>query len=668
MKKHVFNIIICVLTSLLLAGCEVELEEAPKGSIYCTGTVDAQGINTTGFKVSSLLESTNLGHGRFTVQSFDCDLPQIIFVSNAEGNPVLLYRDLIPKKGTIEINAQTTAIAYLTFSPDLGTVYGDDYKELIEIITSAKNYEKYLAEVTKSIAENRDIYDTTNIQLIDAAKAVYTELLGDTSRLFYDGSKDLSFYTYMYGCWPIDVRPAGNKLNFRLPALCPSYWCTVFDSNHSPTGEKFVLPSRENVSTLNLIKCIMGQSDWLYGEQVSYTFPKTNTQKVFFFDRSNTAGQIDKWLQIAGCVLQIIGVPSNPIIIKTVAESLSYAIPTAITMLESGNFQEHIWTFLPLIIKTTLNILSDPKSNSYMANFIGYYAIEIQEAMERIAPWERALGCANLITRTIWNCICESSYTFCGEYYPDGSFGLCTSIFLNIIEGNHILGQTGQPYDIVISVASGNSDMNYDNYKIKFVTNSGCGSIDPELDGNVYYHTGHLQYVASGTWYLGDQATQQARAILIDKTTNKEIESIDLSATLIQNLWQIGVRCEWASSYLFQFQLNENETSFGPTTAYGNDYDGKGEYFIYTGTVQNNRLHLTVAAYTTSDNHHFRTDEHTVYLTNDHNTCYGVLTYDDDAGCTNALDADRISGGKEARHIILNDSTSHTSNCANRRL
>ncbi|MBR1644192.1 MAG: hypothetical protein IJ684_02325 [Bacteroidales bacterium] len=664
-----FNkIFVGLISVLLLAGCEVDIEKSVLNSAYYKGTVNAGNLNTSGFKVESLLESTELGNGKFTVQAFSCEYPQYLSVKNENGEPVMLFRERLSNKREIEINARTTAIAVLTFHPVLGTVYGDDYDELVSIITSTEHFNVFLSAVEQSVADNRYIYDTTNTRLINAAKDVFTELLGDTTRLYYDGSystayakaKSTSPLTELYGCWPIDVRAEGNKLKFRVPGCCPSYWCKVYDENAEYTGENFVVPTRENYGALNVIKCLMGQSDWLYGAQVEYTFPKVNEHRTFFFDRGGLAGQADKGFQLAGCILQMLGVFYDDKII----EEVSSAISEALTVMEGGNWQDHIWNLVPLAIKATLDVLSNPSSNSYIANYVGYHAINIAKTIAWINFVE---GGSNLLLRTVWNFLSDLEYAFCSQYYPTHTFGLCSD-YIRIIRGNNQTGLPNTSLDepLAVEVVSDNwDDLQSRNYKVKFVAKEGCGSFSNTIVPLTENNT------ASSEWTLGSgqNETQYAYAILMDMDNNTILDSVMFSATIERNLWQVNSRCQDYGSYTWSYILDLGNSSsgiinIGPETVYGYDYDGKNLKVIYSGTynASNRQLIIDEAEYTVNDKHHFRTDRFTVTLSNNNVSVTGVLIYDDGAGCVCALDVNKISGNNKKK-VQLTDNTSRTTGC-----
>ena len=478
MKKTLRRLFIGLFSIVLFIGCVKEdNDDSNLEIISCNGTISIEGLNTNGFEVQSILERANLSNNGFNVKVFDSDIPQYLMVVNQNGDPVMLYRDVVSDDDRIVINAQTTAIAALTFHPALGTAVGNDYHQLVNIITSTQHFSEYLTAVESSIAANRNIYDTTNLQLLNAAKSVFAELMGDTTRLFGGfenvATKGTSPLTELYGCWPIDVRADQNKLKFRLPGCSPSYWCKVYDENSELTGEEFILPTRSNYGVLNVVECLMGKSDWLYGDEVTYTFDRNNQERFFHFDRSGFEGESNKYMHLANCILQMLGVKFNNDQITQVSIMLGQCISAS----EGADGWDALMTLVPSIIDATLNWLSNPSSNSYAANFVGYHAINITKALKWVNLLE---GGGNLLLRTIWNFVSEDEYVFCSRYSSDSSkFGICLDPeqrclmeIYNNTNGNNWLNNTNW----------GTSEPLSEWYGV--ITNENGNVISVNLDGN----------------------------------------------------------------------------------------------------------------------------------------------------------------------------------------
>lgn len=527
MKRTLRRLFIGLFSIVLFAGCVKEdngdsnSETEELQTISCNGTINMEGLNTNGFEVQSILERTTLSNNGFNVEVFDGDIPQYLMVTNQNGDPVMLYRDIVSGNESIVINAQTTAIAALTFHPALGTAVGNDYQQLVNIITSTQHFAEYLAAVESSIAANKNIYDTTNLQLVNAAKAVFTELMGDTTRL-YGGFENLatkgtSPLTELYYCWPIDVRADQNKLKFRLPGCSPSYWCKVYDSEFQPTGEEFVLPTRSNYGVLNVVECLMGKSDWLYGDEVTYTFPSADLNRIFHFDRSEGLGQVDKWGQIANCILQMLGVYVD----HNTVTGLSVALSTSLAGIEGGNFGDVVYSMVPTLIDVTLDYLGD----NYSSNIVGDYSKAITKGLKWVNLVE---GGGNLLLRTIWNILSRDEYTFCSKYNSNGTFGRCSD-YLEIVSGNEQTGQASSQLDEPLEVRVVLNQNDYSergDFVVKFEVYGGghVSKIAVDVDST---------YKASVEWTLGDDEDEEqyVYAILVEYGLI-EIDTVIFTATI----------------------------------------------------------------------------------------------------------------------------------------
>lgn len=530
------KIIISLLALLLFGACEVEIENNIEHSVYCNGTIDISESNSSNFEIISLLDKSEINNNRFAIQTFECDLPQMLIVKNNKDEVVMLYRDLISSNKEIEINTYSTAIAFLTFHPALSTVHGEDYSKLVEILKSTKSFDDYLQAVNNSITQNKSIYDTTNTELINSSQKIFNELFSDTTNLLKNSvlnRKELSILTELYGCEPIHVSSNGRKLIFKMPGLYPAYKCTV-SSEDGAVINTFLVPSRDNYGAFNIIQCARGQSNFAYGEEVVFNFPNSIQKANFHFKRDG----FDLFVQLATSALQTVGAPFDENLLKRVA----YGIQTALTAININLYEVDItstlWNvILPIVVDVTLEKLSDPVGNSYLENFIGYHAINVGNALNVYSKIE---GGANALLRILWLLRCENEYDFCAQYFNE-KFGLCTDAKLRKVSGDN---QTGLPYNalnnpIVVEVVT-EEDLSNKNYIVKFITENGNGwynEVETFIDENKR---------ASYQWTLNENdENQYAWAQLIDKESNIILDSVKFTSTLSKgNIWIADITCD----------------------------------------------------------------------------------------------------------------------------
>lgn len=651
------KIIISLLAILLFGACEVEIEEATENSTYITGTIDAGNLNTSDFKVMSIFEEVEVGNNKFTIQTFECDLPQMLMVKNNKDEVVMLYRDLTNSNNEITINAYSTAITLLTFHPVLGAIHGDDYRELINLISTRKSFDTYLSAVEKSISQNRFIYDTTNTELLDAAKNLFADLISDSIKFdkkFGINLKSNSPLTDLYDCAPIDVTAEGNTLKFKIPGLTPTYECKVYDEYGGYEGYFFV-PTRGNYGVWDATLCVLGQGDWLWGEEASFTF-NDYSKKTFVFNRSG----IETFSQLALCILQALGVPEEWVPIRKVATSIMTALAQNGISLATpgGNFQTLFYSALPIALDATLEVVEEiPFFTPKRYLNLSYFA-------KRALFWVNIVeGSGNLTGRIYSYLNSRDEITFCSQRFSNNKFGICTDATLRKKDGDNQTAFPGDllPKPIVVELITEN-DISDRNYIVKFVTNNGHGWYD-EIEVPIINNT------ASYQWRLNENdETQYAWAQLIDKDNNLILDSVKFTANVKHERWYAGERCEGRDSYLFTFALDlgtGGDYQIPATTISVNDYDGDPGTKVYSGSFVNNVLNLTVITYYDG---YCRTDVFNGQVTGNSITINGVLTGDNDgcAGCNVVLDMEKVDSNTKRSDILskkVNDNNSKANGC-----
>lgn len=415
------KIILGLLAVLLFASCEPDPPEVNEFETkVCNGTVNAGGLNTAGFQVVSLLEETPLNGGNFTIETMDSGTPQLLMVTNANDEVVMLYRGIIPDNGNVEINALSTALASLTFHPALASVNGSDFQEMIDLFTSKPSFDNFLSAIENSIAQNRAIYDTTNTELMNAAQAFFEDLVVDTTSFGFKSAtnqKVTSHLTNRFDCWPIDVHGDGKTLKFRIPGLFPAYSCKVYDEENNLEGN-FWVPARGNYGLWDFGLCFFGQGDIVYGEEAVYTFNE-GKNKTFVFDKSGT----DLFDQLAGCILQMIGVWEGLTLVESVAVSIEGALAqNGISLLNPGdNWETLLNAALPIALDATLEVVKNHFDKPYLKKPLKIF--QFASVAKKALFWINiAEGGVNLVGRITSYLICSETITFCAQMYGKYDF------------------------------------------------------------------------------------------------------------------------------------------------------------------------------------------------------------------------------------------------------
>ena len=415
MRLNKLFIVLLAMFSLLTS-CEDPIENNNENNDLefetrlSNGSVSIENGNTSNLSVASLIDESSLNNGSFSVEVFDTDLPQLLMATNNNDDVVMLYKGVIPENGNIEINAHSTATAILTFHPALAEINGGNYQEMINVFTSANSFPAFLSEVENSIAQNKAIYDTTNTNLISAAQEVFRELFGDSVNM--KNTKYTSLLTNKFDCWPIDVEKDDDNrtLKFRMPGLFPTYNCKVYDEdgNHE---RSFYVPTRGNYGLWDAFLCAIGQSDWVYGDQVSYTFNNNAKQRTFEFNRDG----LSTTLQIAGCITDALGIDKvDPVFYDELLHEVAIDLEPYI---ETFDIKSIFLDVIPVLFEATLEKLE--KKGNVNISSKAKKALKILKLVNIIENVGNPLG------RLVSHWRCENEITFCAQYYNAGYFDKC---------------------------------------------------------------------------------------------------------------------------------------------------------------------------------------------------------------------------------------------------
>lgn len=422
MRLNKLFIVLLAMFSLLTS-CEEPIEnnnennDLESETRLSNGSVSIENGNTSNLSVASLIDESSLNNGSFSIEVFDNDLPQLLMVTNNNNDVVMLYKGVIPENGNIEINAHSTATAILTFHPALAEINGGNYQEMVNVFTSASSFPNFLSEVESSIAQNKAIYDTTNTNLISAAQEVFVELFGDSVNM--KNTKATSHLTNKFDCWPIDVSydyDDSRNLKFRMPGLFPSYECKVYDEE-GYYESMFDVPTRGNYGAWDAFLVSIGESDLVYGEEAIYNFNNTN-KRTFVFNRLGS----DTFMQLACCVLQMIGLPdvTNDVeLVDNISVSIAIALgQNGISLMNpGGNWQTLLYSAIPIAFEATLEVLKNHK--------VEIISSKAQNLLKILKLVDIVEGAGNALGRFVSHWICENEITFCAQYYSADYFDKC---------------------------------------------------------------------------------------------------------------------------------------------------------------------------------------------------------------------------------------------------
>lgn len=522
----------------LLTSCEEPIENNNENNDLefetrlSNGSVSIENGNTSNLSVASLIDESSLSNGSFSVEVFDNNSPQLLMVTNNNDDVVMLYKGVIPENGNIEINAHSTATAILTFHPALAEIKGANYQEMVNVFTSASSFPAFLSEVENSIAQNKAIYDTTNTNLISAAQEVFRELFGDTTNSNYKNTKYTSYFTNKYDCWPIDVEEEDDNrtLKFRMPGLFPTYNCKVYDEegNHE---RNFYVPTRGNYGLWDAFLCEIGQSDWVYGDQVSYTFNNNAKQRTFEFNRDG----LSTTLQIAGCITDALGIDKvDPVFYDEVIHGVAVDLEPYI---ETFDIKSLFLDVIPVLFEATLEKL-EKKDNVNISS-------KAKKALKMLKLVNIIENVGNPLGRLGSHWLCRNEITFCAQYYSAGFFDKCgagytynASVKCNWADSYIANFTLNLPYEEEYQIPSTTIyTYDYDGTELKLVYSGNYHELDFNLTVSTYKAEDNSLIrtdVFSTTWFVGDTISLNGNA-----TYNTDLEGCPMVLELI-NVYDIN--------------------------------------------------------------------------------------------------------------------------------
>lgn len=520
----------------LLTSCEEPIENNNENNDLefetrlSNGSVSIENGNTSNLSVASLIDESFLSNGSFSVEVFDNNSPQLLMVTNETSEVIMLYKGVIPENGNIEINAHSTATAILTFHPALAEIKGANYQEMVNVFTSASSFPAFLSEVENSIAQNKAIYDTTNTNLISAAQEVFRELFGDSTNSNYKNKKDfdlfLPYLTKKFGCKPICVESYDDSktLSFRMPGLFPTYNCKVYDEEGN-YERSFYVPTRGNYGLWDAFLCAIGQNDFVYGDQVSYTFNNNAKQRTFEFNRDG----LSTTLQIAGSITDALGIDKvDPVFYDELIHEVAIDLETYI---ETYDIKSLFLDVIPVLFEETLKKLE--KKDNVNISSKAKKALKILKLVNIIENVGNPLG------RLGSHWLCRNEITFCAQYYSPGFFDKCgagytynASVKCNWADSYIANFTLNLPYEEEYQIPSTTIyTYDYDGTELKLVYSGNYHELDFNLTVSTYKAEDNSLIrtdVFSTEWFFGDTISLNGNA-----TYNTDLEGCPMVLELI---------------------------------------------------------------------------------------------------------------------------------------
>lgn len=539
MKKTLFNKMAVILVSLVCVGfascsndggdsvLQENEQEEQQGQIPISGIVSIDGnpIEVEGLTVKTFFDDSNLTDGKFEIESFSNNLPQLVYLTDTNDNTIMMARDCFSKNEKIEINEESTALALISMYPLFVNANKDNFSEIAKIITESPKYQPYLEEVKKCIYDGKDIFDVNNMELLVAMSNVIEDICQNSSlndsqtRAIFTRASTIEGITSD----PFDVTTAGNSVVISNQGLVPTYECEVYHG--ARLVETKLIEARSSYGFMDLFQRTVGNAH--LGDTTEFVLANEGEYR-FYFDRTTERAINDFSRRLWADALTILGFDTN----------------------------NNLFNVGATIIKDIATLLTDPTTDfSNVLATISGHLFQIGTSL-KWSDAAKVLNKLNLIYNAIKGTGNETARIIMGfraPYFVDfclcqynNTISTCTESEIEKVSGDNQDGFAGQKLllPLVVSTkvfADDGTEIERSTYqKVKFEVVSGGGKVDNEIVG-----TEIDSKTASTYWTLGDEGEQQVKAVVVDMVTGIEVSSpVYFTATLRENA-DLTIRLDW---------------------------------------------------------------------------------------------------------------------------
>ena len=523
------------------------------------------GTQLSGLKILTLDGEVNPGsNGKGRVVIYEGEMPQIIMLTDANDELLLMARGSFKEGESKELSARSTAIALVTMHPALSGTKSHVYKQLEELVTGSPSFNELEETIAESVRSGCSFTDTGNAVLTTVLNKVFEQVVATGEdelvggELPYDDPGEIEFdYTYTravqpegsttiagINVGPFNVTTSGSTVYFMNYALTPLYSGTI---SHHGTEENFDIPSGEDRG----IGFYFDNTE--NSNTASYTFQQEGEYQ-FYFDKNTAESYLDQSRHSVCCVLDVLGLPlDREWIMKTATDMVRFMTARGmdITSLLT-NPDTTPWD----VVKTVGLGAVDYIKEGYLEKILVQMGAKqvlaqmtqtvVKKLMGLYTLYQACNGGINAVMRITLRIDSPDIVSF-GLYYYQGKITSATKASLKIYSGNGQEGLIGrrlnEPVCVkVTTTGSDGSELLASNFhKVKFVAEADNGTVREEI-----VSTDPFGY-AQTHWTLDQKNTgiQYLKATVIDIVTNEEIsETVTFSATPLKAA-DVTFRLDW---------------------------------------------------------------------------------------------------------------------------
>ena len=524
-------------------------KEATSITAIVRGTVDIE--NPEGLKIESLIDDSELTEEGFTIEVFSNNLPQYIYVTDADGN-IRMMSHTYPKDIPLQIDAHSTALALVTMLPPFLCSSSEVFEEVKKTIVGFSCFSNVVIEVQKCIDENKEILSTDNTVLLQAISTLVEDLHEPTSRS-YIGTPIEGINTVH-----LDVArmALSNTLNIRNTELYPPYECTIKDENDKLVMYDMI-PSAEGYGGWVGIQDVFVNNSQHYGPCVEFPLLTPGVYSVLCDGTTDVANHHfvgylanDIFSCLGGIMFDV------PLLAKiwgqySVFPSFYANVKTNILEpYKHGDMEqkEAVEEFIRLFFKLSMELipesleydqyikllkcvpqlkeLKDKELRKIALKDIGKKAslAFLKKVLFASSCYDLIKGGFNLYSRfNYWkNSTPQISFKVRYHNNPNNEIVCYSESALEIVKGNEQIGQKGVQLEVPLTVkvvTTADNGLPYwnDRLYVKFETIDGAGYVTN------YIKLDEETKLSSVNWTLGYSGEQKVRVVAIDLFTETEI-------------------------------------------------------------------------------------------------------------------------------------------------
>lgn len=541
------NKLLFALVTIIMVSCSTNVvDETTENVISVQKVRGIIALTENGYddcSISTLCEQSPIINNRFEAISNSSRSIQTFFLHKGD-EVYLMSRDILANNQEIRLDVHSTTLALITLHPVFSSCDINDYPGLVSLIEENSKYDNVYKEVEKIVKEKENIFSENNTELIVALGDLYEDIFGEISKEEYQDtlsiiqSSSLTRSTYdspRINPTYISADISGNRLTLRAVGCTPSYYGTVQHGTNTPVN--YGVPSRLDFGLLDFIG-----NRTFYGRESPFDFSQEGEYR-FNLSRMNAAATLDFYMRVAGSILSTLGLNVAD---DNMTVEISRMIANAITAAGSGvsDAKINIMDWVGIAYGAATDYLS--RNTSILAER-GLWANvrNVASILSSSFNWYNKIkGAVNIGLRLSFALNAPETIEFCLCYYHN-EVTTCSEASLTKISGDEQTGYANQKLLLPLRVYITTQDENgiYTGpakyHKVKFEVTKGGGEVSNEIVSADNDRT------ASVEWSLGDNGTQEVRAVVIDVITEKEIsEPVYFTASLEQA--EVTVRLDWS--------------------------------------------------------------------------------------------------------------------------